>query len=227
MRKLSLIPLLLLLLVLPSPVSAECKYFKNADGFPLGIIPTPSKINTTFADPTPQNKTFLLYIEAEAGTTTSLDCRVSLEIHNASGALKVELSNYSLETGLGFTEKPIIAYLTPINLVNFPDEIRTYIKITDVDDPDNYAMLPVIATFKFDRQKPKPTIKPTATRGAGTGSPGQGGASQKPTAAATNSSLIDLINKVEDSNSKYLIAVVAFFFLGALLWMGFSSMQRD
>ncbi|MFH1751076.1 MAG: hypothetical protein ABH863_05330 [Candidatus Micrarchaeota archaeon] len=218
------ISLLFLLFLFMQPASADCKYFKNKDGFPLGIVPTPSSIVVDFLSPEEQSRSFLLYIEAEAGTTTSLDCRVSLEVVNESFALAIELSNYSLETGLGFTEKPISITMTPTNLVNFPDMIESYIKIKDVDNPDNYALLPVRATFKFQRSKPQPSItpSPSPTKSAPTA------ANPSPSIPPSNgTSITDIIQNAEDSNQKYVIAIVAFFFLAALLWMGFNSLQRD
>ncbi len=226
MRSIAIAALFILLAALLQPASAECKYFKDKDGFPLGIIPTPKNITVVFTNPNPINYTFLVYIEGEAGTTTSLDCRVKLEIYNESFAMKAELSNYSLETGVGFKERPFVLFMTPANLINFPDEILFYIKITDIDYLKNYALLPVTAKYKFEREKPKPSITATPT-------PTQGGSGLFPTSTPTPkpfanlSSLTDIITKVEDNNTKYTIAVVAFIFLAGLLWMGFNSMQRD
>lgn len=223
--KTSLPAVALILLLFIQPAAADCKYFKNADGFPLGIVPTPGNITLNFNNPVQQNASFSLYIEAETGTSVAFGCAVELSIANESNALKIELSNYTLETGLGYIERPFTVIMTPSNLVNFPDEIRSYIKITDVDQRFNYALLPITATFNFDRQKPKPSPSVVVVSTAPGGDSFFPSPTKKP---ATNSTgLGDLLNKVEESSSKYVIAIIAFFFLAALLWVGFNSLQRE
>lgn len=227
MNRIAIFSIAAFLLLLIQPATADCKYFKNKDGFPLGIIPSPGNLTATFKTPTPQNLTFKLYIEAEFGTTTSIECRVRLTNENKSIALNVELSNYTLETGAALIERPFVVYLTPTNTVNFPELIETTIKITDVDNPNNFAILPIRAKFEFPRSKPSPS--PTATPSV---APADNGSifypiqTVKPT-TATNSSINTIVKLVEDNTSKYMIAIVAFLFLAALLWMGFNSLQRD
>ncbi|MFH0972127.1 MAG: hypothetical protein V1835_06195 [Candidatus Micrarchaeota archaeon] len=209
------------------PASADCLYMKNKNGFPYGIIPTPGNITVEFTQPVQKNATFLLYIESEAGTSTSIECRVSLEVFNGTDPLKIELSNYSLETGAALIERPITVIMTPSNLVNFPAQIRAQIKITDIDYPSNYAILPINAKFNFERQKPKPCPTPVVSaQGPDSGllfvTP-----SPKGSGGINTSGLNDLISGVEDSTSKYIIAIIAFFFLAAILWVGFNSLQRD
>ncbi len=224
MRGIALIPIIMAILLLVQPAVADCKYKLNKDGYPFGIIPSVKEIRVDFNEPKQQNYTFNLYIESEAGTTTALDCRVALSVENETIALDIELSNYSLETGIGFIERPITVIMTPTNLVNFPDVIKSQIKIYDVDFPRNYAVVPIFATYKFARQKPSPSIKPSPSPSATPAITVTEGISPTP----TNNTLVDtVISSVEDGSSKYIIAVVAFFFLAALLWVGFNSLQRE
>ncbi|MFH0971010.1 MAG: hypothetical protein ABIG96_05265 [Candidatus Micrarchaeota archaeon] len=211
----------LFMLLLIQPISADCLYMKNKDGYPLGIIPSVLNITAIFVQPEQQNQTFKLYIESEAGTSTSIECRVDLSIENESNAMKVELSNYSLETGAAFIERPIKIILTPINLVNFPEMATTYIKITDVDNRKNFALLPIYSYFRFKRTTPTPSAQPVPSV---TKSPKS---SIQPTPTNSTNIINNLLTSVEDSSSKYVIAVVAFFFLAALLWIGFNSLQRE
>ncbi len=225
MRKLLFIAIAFALLA--QFASADCLYKKNKDGYPLGIIPSVNNITAVFPEPSQQNSSFELYIEAEAGTTTSLECRVALTIENETVAMKVELSNYSLESGAAFIERPITVYMVPINTVNFPDLIKTQIKITDIDNPSNYAILPIYAKFTFPRNKPKPsaTGAPAIPTGGIGDFPLQ---TVKPKSTPINTSaLTNIIGGVDDSSSKYIMAIVAFLFLGGVLWFGFNSLQRD
>lgn len=228
MSKQWFLPAIIALLLLLPPASADCKYFKGKGGFPLGIEPSVKNITASFLDTKQQNTSFKLYIEAELGTTTALDCRVELSIINESFALDVQLSNYTLETGVAFIERPIGVMLTPVNTINFPDTIETAIKIKDVDNPDNYAIVPIYVKYLFPRTKPQPSSRATATIVPDpTNKAGLPIISKKPDTFANNSILNSPILKFEDNNSKYTVAIIAFFFLGGLLWLGFSSMQRD
>ncbi len=222
MKKSALVAMIAILLILIQPANADCKYKKNADGFPLGIVPSVTGLDIEFAEPIQKNVTFKLYIESELGTSTSIDCKVLLEVVNESFSLQVVLSNYSQETGAAFNERPITVMLTPKNLVNFASTIETQIKITDADNKNNYAIVPLRATYLFGRKTPTPSSTVAATPAAIDNFPL---ATPKP--KAQNSTVTDIINSVENSGSKYVITIVAFFFLAALLWVGFNSLQRD
>ncbi|MBI5224796.1 hypothetical protein HY989_02910 [Candidatus Micrarchaeota archaeon] len=222
MNKSAIFAFFAILALLIQPVAADCKYKKDANGFPLGIVPSVTSLDVDFDKPLQKNLTFSLYIESELGTSTSIDCKVLLEVVNESFSLQVELSNYSQETGAAFNERPITVILTPKNLINFASVIETQIKITDADNKNNYAILPIHARFLFGREGPTPTAAITAKPSAVDNFPL---ATPKP--KAQNSTITNIINSVENSGSKYVIAIVAFFFLAALLWVGFNSLQRD
>ena len=223
MKRQLILAILGIMLLLVQPISADCLY-KFKDGYPLGIVPSVRNITAVFATPIQQNQTFKLYVESQFGTTTSIECRVYLTVENETDALKIELSNYSLETGAAFIERPITVIMTPHNLVNFPDEIVSQIKITDVDDPTNFAILPILGKFKFQRVKPVITRSPTADVPTDTSNPY---VSAKATPTNSTNIIGNIINTVEDSSSKYVIAIIAFVFLAALLWIGFNSLQRE
>jgi len=148
-----------LLLFFIQPAQAECKYFKGADGFPLGIVPNVTRIDATFEKPETINYTFDLYIEAEFGTSISQDCEVEIAVLSNSPALGINLSLYKLETGAGFNKKPIVVFLTPLDTTDFPDIASGSIKISDVDQRFNFAVVPITVLFKFPRP-PRPSPSP-------------------------------------------------------------------
>jgi hypothetical protein len=229
----SLLAILLIAFLLIQPTSAYCQYMKGKDGYPSGMIPDIQNITINFPTPTQQNRSFILFMKAEAGTKVWINCKVELSVENESNALRVEFSNYSFETGAAIKRVPITVILTPINLVNFPPEIRTYIKIKDIDNRDNYALIPIIAKFQFAANRVIPTPTPIpgiATQGpgnTGTPIPGQPTATPGNTIKGNGTGFSNIITIVEDSTSKYLIAVMAFLFLAGILWLGFNSLQRD
>ncbi len=211
---------LLLLLPFTALVAADCKSFVGSDGFPLGIRPLSPNVTVVQNTSEAVNTSFKVYIEGDAIGGNLAGCIVTLSIQDVQGdGSRLYVAPPSLETGLGWKDAEAVLVSQPAEPYG---DVIANIRIEDADNADNYALLPVLVRTTY---RPTPTLTPVPTPAATIVIPSS---TPPSTATFSASQAVEQIGKeLEEDASKYMVAVLAVFFLGALLWVGLKTLQKD
>ncbi len=201
-------------------VSADCKSFIGSDGFPLGIKPLSANVSVVHKSAEAANASFKVYIEGDAIGGNLGGCVVRLSLADVQGqGAQLYVAPQTLETGLGWKDAEAFLFSQPVEPYG---DVNATIRIQDADNPANYALLPVfVKTTYRPAPTPPPVQPPAATFVIPTATP-----PAAPTLSASKT-LEEIGKEIEEDASKYTVAVLAVFFLGALLWVGLKTLQKD
>lgn len=202
-------------------VSADCKSFVK-DGFPVGIKPLSPNLTVVQSTADAVNTSFKVYIEGDAMGGNLAGCIVKLSIIDAKGeGARLYVTPPSLETGLGWKDAEAMLVSQPAEPFG---DVNATIRIEDIDNSNNYALLPVYIKTTY-RPQPSATVRPTATSAPAT-APAVSPPAEIPPLRPVDA-ITQIGKELEEDASKYTIAVLAVFFLGALLWVGLKTLQKD
>ncbi len=214
----SKIALLALLFALPL-VSAECKSFVK-NGYPLGIIPNATNLTILQTTLNAQNTSFGVYIEGDASTGDLGGCRVGVTVEGVQEGSQVTVYPPIIETGLGWGQVVVNVETLPIAPYT-ASEGR--LRLEDMDNKATVVRIPFTITPKFKVPTATPVVTAVPTANV-TATPT---VKVSATAESLPDTLKDVGKSLEQDATKYIVAVLAFFFLAALLYVGFKTLQKD
>ncbi|MBU1197250.1 hypothetical protein KJ765_01930 [Candidatus Micrarchaeota archaeon] len=213
--------IVLTLFLLPF-AQAECKSFVGAHGFPLGIVPSQSDFHIVHPTLESLDVAFTVYIEGDALGGDLGGCSVSISVDETTSENHlVEFFPSRIETGLGWGEPVISMRSTPREPWSNTETVFT---LMDVDNSDNFVEIPLKIENQFDPPAPSLNATPTPTP---LPEPTAELATPTPLPPDLASQVTDIGKELENDSTRYIVAVLAFFFLAALLWVGIRTLQRD
>ncbi len=211
---------ILVLLIGVQHVHADCKSFVR-NGFPLGMTPSVQNLSILHTTPTAINASFSVYVEGDASGGDLGGCRVSVEVEGELNGTSLQILPERLETGLGWKD-------VAVTLLSVPEppygNSNVFLKLTDIDNPRTIVRIPLSIENQF--------VPPTPTRPRQlTPSPTPSITGNEAASPTPPPSLVEKVQglgkELEESSTKYVVALLAVLFLGVLLWMGFKTLQRD
>ncbi|MFH1107472.1 MAG: hypothetical protein V1787_06285 [Candidatus Micrarchaeota archaeon] len=209
---------LLLLLPFVALASADCKSFVK-DGYPLGIRPYSPNLTVSVDDSEGASEPFKVYIEGDATSGNLAGCTVLFSVVDVNGTgADLSFVPASAETGLGW--KDAEAFLKAVPTPPY-DDVSATIRITDADNPNVFSSMRLWVNVRF-----RPPLESTATPPPVVTPPVTPPQVVTPTPPPVNA-FPDIAKELENDSSKYVVAIIAVFFLGALLWLGMRTLSRD